>query len=347
MSIRDREVLETLRDDPELLALADAVVETQSLRRVRPFGAVAAVVLAAAALFLLVLASPWDRGGDSGSVLDRALAAIDTSGPVTHMTIRFEEGGGKAFSPVTNEAFYDKERGLVRVVSRNAGDTVADYTTRASEDEFALFPGLLEGAEYYRRALSSGTARIVGEGTWRGRAVHWLRLQRLGGPGLLEVGIARDDYRPVVFRTLNASGAPSGFEVAVLDYDYVSSAQAGFEPDAPVLARGTVLGPDCRPALARVGVVLAPSPAGPVNQVSVEVTSARSGPDGRFTLRLDPAKGPFGREGRFDFTLNAQIQDPTQGFAFVPFSRTARDGRWVPARPLTVTVSNDPAPRCD
>ena len=33
MTIRDREVLEKLRDDPELLALADAVVETQRLRR--------------------------------------------------------------------------------------------------------------------------------------------------------------------------------------------------------------------------------------------------------------------------------------------------------------------------
>jgi hypothetical protein len=60
MTIRDREVLETLREDPELLALADAVVETQRIRhRFRPWGAVTVVALAAA-LFLLVLASPWD-----------------------------------------------------------------------------------------------------------------------------------------------------------------------------------------------------------------------------------------------------------------------------------------------
>lgn len=60
MSIRDREVLETLRDDPELLAFADAVVETQRLRRVRPFGALTVVAIAAAILFLLVLVSLWD-----------------------------------------------------------------------------------------------------------------------------------------------------------------------------------------------------------------------------------------------------------------------------------------------
>jgi uncharacterized membrane protein YjjP (DUF1212 family) len=60
MTIRDREVLEELRDDSELLAIADAVVETQRIRRhFRPWGAVILVALAAA-LFLLVLASPWD-----------------------------------------------------------------------------------------------------------------------------------------------------------------------------------------------------------------------------------------------------------------------------------------------
>jgi hypothetical protein len=60
MTIRDREVLEELRDDPELLALADALVETQRLRRVRPIGALTAIALAAVAFFILVLASRWD-----------------------------------------------------------------------------------------------------------------------------------------------------------------------------------------------------------------------------------------------------------------------------------------------
>jgi hypothetical protein len=56
MTIRDREVLEELRDDPELLAIADAVVETQRLRRRMPVGALTAVAAAAAVLLLLVLA---------------------------------------------------------------------------------------------------------------------------------------------------------------------------------------------------------------------------------------------------------------------------------------------------
>ena len=55
MTIRDREVLEELRDEAELLAIADAVVETQRLRRRMPVGALTAVAAVAGALFLLLV----------------------------------------------------------------------------------------------------------------------------------------------------------------------------------------------------------------------------------------------------------------------------------------------------
>lgn len=68
MTIRDREVLEELRDDPELLALADALVETQSIRRrFRPWGTVTVVALVAA-LLLLLLASPWGCSPGTGTL---------------------------------------------------------------------------------------------------------------------------------------------------------------------------------------------------------------------------------------------------------------------------------------
>ena len=264
MTIRDREVLEELREDPELLALADAVVETQRIsRRFRPWGAVTVVALAAA-LFLLVLASPWDRGGDRGSILDRALAAIPAGGPVSHLTIQLEEGDGHAFSPVTNEAFYDKRRGLARVVSRNAGQTIADYTTRATEDEFTTFPGLLAGAEYYREALASAAMRrswardsgVVGPCTGCGsRAVAASGAADRDRPGQLPARRVSPARRPR--GSLRDSRWPS------LGFDYVSTAEAAFQPDAPVLVRGTVLGRDCRPTRARIGAVLEAVLAGP------------------------------------------------------------------------------------
>src|SRR5436190_21954613 len=111
MSVRDREVLDLLRDEPELLAIADAVADTQQRPRLLlPFRAIVAVTPAAAALFVLDLASRWDRGGGGrGSVLDRALAALGSSGPVPQMTMRMgvADGGHTAPSAVT-ECFIDK-----------------------------------------------------------------------------------------------------------------------------------------------------------------------------------------------------------------------------------------------
>ena len=93
MTVRDREVLELLREEPELLAIADAVAETERPSSLLgPVRWLAAVALAAVALFALVLAAPWDRGG-GGGVLDRALAAINKQGPVTHLTTRLDVPG--------------------------------------------------------------------------------------------------------------------------------------------------------------------------------------------------------------------------------------------------------------
>jgi hypothetical protein len=360
MSIRDREVLEELRDDPELLAIADAVVETQSLRRRVPFGTLAAVAVAAAALFVLVLASPWDRGGRA-SVRESALAAVDGKGPVVHLTMKFRAAGKRTFEPLTIESYYDQKRGLLRVISRSEGNTVSDYTTLGAEDEFSLFPGLLEGAAYYRRALASGRAKVTGEGLWEGRSVYWVQLEKGGGPGPIRVGIDRENYRPVVFRIVKRDGSPTGHEIAVLGFDYVSAEQAAFEPDAPVLVSGTVIGRDCRPIRARVSAFLpSSSPAEGEERTSADIASATTGPDGRFTLRVNPAKSPF-REllakdgsGRLRFELYAIQKDFSEGLGYAGFSRFVDEGQWwgnTKANPVregvTIRVARDPAPKCD
>jgi hypothetical protein len=362
MTMRDPEVLEELRDDPELLAIADAVVETQRIRRrFRPWGAVTVVALAAA-LFLLVLASPWDRGGGKGPLLDRALAAIPSQGPVTHMTIRLElTHGERTFSPIATEIFYDKERGLARLVSRGEGEVLGDYTTAGAEDEFSVFPGLLDGAAFYRQALATGRARVVDEGVWEGRPVHWLQLNGGGGPGILRIGIDRESYEPVVFRGLSPDGSPTGFQAAILGFDYVPTSKAAFQTDAPILVSGKVLGPNCRPMRARVGVSFGDIPTGSEPRLSVDVASVRTGVDGRFTLRADPTKSPF-REalaradkangGWLNFDLNAMSAGGA--FGYWGFSRFVQNGAWWgnqkenPTREtVTVTVANGTAPKCD
>ena len=349
MSLRDREVLDLLRDEPELLAIADAVTDTQHVSHpLRPFRAIAAVMLAAAVIFVLVLAVPWDRGdGGRGSVLDRALAAIDSKGPVVHMTMRMDaQRGGRTFPSVISESFYDKQQGLVRVISRSEGKVVGDYTAAAAEDEFSFFPGLLEGAAFYKQALASGDARIVGNGVWDGQPVYWLELEK-GGGLILRIGIARDSYRPMVFRALNPDGTPAGAQVAILGFDYVSDAQAAFDNDASVLATGRVLGPDCRPAKARVDAFLADE------RDAGEIATVRTRPDGKFVLMANPRRSPI-REAlaksngplKVEVAAIANKDGVPKLIGFAGFSRIAKGGRWLQGTPVTIHASNGPKSRC-
>ena len=87
----DDEVLELLADEPELLAIADAVVETQRpRRRVRPVGVVAsAVVLAAVVALAFAL---WPDGGSHGISDSTAVAAI--GGEARLVTARFDDRPG-------------------------------------------------------------------------------------------------------------------------------------------------------------------------------------------------------------------------------------------------------------
>ncbi|HEY3051752.1 MAG TPA: hypothetical protein VGJ40_08485 [Gaiellaceae bacterium] len=342
--------MDLLRDESELLAIADAVAETtHAPRRLRPFRALAAVALAATAIFVLVLASPWDRGGGKGGVLDRALAAIDSSGPVVHMTIRLDvTRGGRIVPSVVTESFYDRREGLVRVVSRREGKVLGDYTTAAVEDEFSFFPGLLEGAAFYKQALANGQARIVGEGVWESRPVYWVELEK-GGGVILRIGIDRDSYRPVVFRGLNPDGTPAGFQVAVLGFDYVSNAQAEFDNAASVLVTGRVVGPNCQPVKARVGAFLSDDAATENPHESAEVAAVRTGPNGSFTLKADPRKSPF-REalsrsnGQLSFRLDAIAgKDVPKLIGFAGFSRAAKGGRWFEGAPVTIHASKGSA----
>ena len=324
MSVRDREVLELLREEPELLAIADAVAETERPSSLLgPVRWLAAVALAAVALFALVLAAPWDRGG-GGGVLDRALAAINTQGPVTHLTTRLDVPGAE---PLTAESFYEPHSHLVRVVTRDNGVIVSDFTTKATEDQFTTFPGLLDAVSYYRTALRNGQAKVVGQGRWHGRRVYWVELEK-GGGLQLRIGVDRASYRPIVFSGLNPNGTPAGFQLGVLGLDYVPESAALFDTDAPVLVRGVVLGKGCRPTRARVDAFL----SGSVYSKAA-IVSGRAGADGRFTLRVEPAKVP----GAGNFRLNVQTRD---SFAFRRFIRVpaTEDSGWAPNRPIRVKL---------
>ena len=89
----DHEVLELLADDPELLALADAVAAAREpvkvRRRVSRTVLAGAVVLAAALVIALV--APWNGG--HRTLVDRAMAAIGDE-PVLHAITRETSSAG-------------------------------------------------------------------------------------------------------------------------------------------------------------------------------------------------------------------------------------------------------------
>jgi len=207
MSIRDPEVLEVLRDEPELLAIADAVEDTQrpprSRRRVWPRAAVV-VALGLAALVAVLL---WPGGGRR-TILDRALAAIGDA-RVMHVVLQAPAGfqfvelsGGRTITPTNKvEIWNDRSSKRGHSITREQGRVVAEWLTPEDDGGVGVPDPALEAFwTGYRNALAEGTAKLVGKGSIYGHRVYWLQFPLPGhaGPGS-RVAVDRDSYRPVAF----------------------------------------------------------------------------------------------------------------------------------------------------
>jgi hypothetical protein len=133
MTVRDHEVLQLLRDEPKLLAVADAVAVTQRRPRLAP--GLLAIPAVALALLAVVLFAPWERSNPS--FIDRALAAVGDD-PVLHAVTRREEPaqwsfvnlatGKRTSRPlvVETELWYDGARGLAHTLERWNGKLAQD-----------------------------------------------------------------------------------------------------------------------------------------------------------------------------------------------------------------------------
>jgi hypothetical protein len=133
MTLRDLELLDLLHDDPQLLAIADAVATTQK-RKARLTRRLFAVPAIAAALIAVALFAPWQ--GPTPSFFDRALAAVGDE-PVLHVvTERTEavdwqlvdlatgERSAKTLN-IRTEIWFDGTRGLEHSITWTNG-TVSD-----------------------------------------------------------------------------------------------------------------------------------------------------------------------------------------------------------------------------
>lgn len=264
--LRDREMLTLLRDDPELLAIADAIHATlgagyrrrQRRLRARRLTAVAATVVV---LAILAIASPWGRGGNG--LVEAALAAVPGGGPVVHALVRTQVPGQELIDlasgrsiPETSELefWFDEQRGILHTLIRRDGHLVADILTSprgtisaagtvlGPQTRPLLDPMLIGFATGYREALARGAARQAGRGLIGGRAVVWLDTE--SGIGRQRIALDMRSLRPIAIRALTPRSAPASVTAQVLRLDAMQRGSANFErPSVPPLSPsgGTVV----------------------------------------------------------------------------------------------------------
>ncbi|HEX9380106.1 MAG TPA: hypothetical protein VF891_01295 [Gaiellaceae bacterium] len=227
MSTIDTEILDLLRDRPDLLRLATAVAEAGRPPRRILRVSVAATVTAIAAAVALVTA--WPNGGPN--VVDRALAALST-GPVIHAVVERSSPNNLVVDLATGDArerihtieyWYDRERSALHTRLLTDGKMLTEIveTPTGSDSDLGHYPGgiaaqldpaLAGFVTQYREALADGTAKIVGHNG----DVTLIRFST-GYGGTEDVGVDGASYRPLFF-TYNHEGQPGQrWRVATID----------------------------------------------------------------------------------------------------------------------------------
>jgi hypothetical protein len=159
----DHEVVELLREEPELLAIADALTATREQTRTRlvrrSSAAVAAALVAIAVVMAIVLTS------SSPSLVERALAAVgdrplvraEFSRAVANDEVVGLNSGTSRRSTVRVTAIADDVTGLMRVRVVHNGTVVADQASRTGIPSQAAGTDALVAAfvRNYRPALRS------------------------------------------------------------------------------------------------------------------------------------------------------------------------------------------------
>lgn len=211
----DREVLALFDDEPELVAIVDAIAHTAPelaparLGRgwVRPVPLVATV---AAGVVALLLVWPWR--GDGIGVVERGAAAL-SGGPVVHARVIRQtrddvtvdiQTGRETPGTIEVETWYDESRGRLRTQTVRNGSVVANHVAEAGDQGVARAvpdPAVAVFATRYRNALRSGRAEVLEDG-----AIPRLRVRTTAAVTQIVTLDART-LRPVAFRTGSGAGS--------------------------------------------------------------------------------------------------------------------------------------------
>jgi hypothetical protein len=210
----DQEILELLGDDPELLAIADAVAETQTptqahRRRVRPVGLVAVGALVCAAALAVAF---WPGSGSSGISGNTAYAAV--GGPTRTLEVRLVDGS----TPL--RLSYDRLHGELSAIGRDrtlrlpaagvppAADTLAPSLERRYGAD--LGPVLSLVTEYPGVA-KTGHLDVIEAPSPAWKQLEWVRYRSTLGYDV-EIGL-----KPVALLPIAVTRAGSGKVVRLID----------------------------------------------------------------------------------------------------------------------------------
>jgi hypothetical protein len=235
VSTIDSEVLEVLRDRPDLLRLAAAVSQTQPplLRRHARAIRIGLVAAVSAGVLAVALVATWPSGGPN--VVDRALAAIG-SGPIVHAVVERSSPDNVVVNLTTGatrerkhqtEYWYDRERSLLHTRLLTDGEMLTEIveTPTGSDSDLGHYPGGIAGqldpalagfVTQYREALASGVAKVIAKDTIEGRDVTVLRIE-LGHGAVEDVAVDRDSYRPLLITYSQRGQTLTRWRVATIE----------------------------------------------------------------------------------------------------------------------------------
>lgn len=207
MKLRE-DTVELLKDEPELLAIADAIQATQAPRR---HHLQRRTLIAAAGLLIavLVVGIGLDVSGSDRDLIDRAAAAAGQGRLISFVAERPTpdeavvdlSDGSERSVPVRIESWRDAVTGKARLRVTRGNAVVYDTTARRIPPDMAAFDlGLRDVEEFARRYRSSlETRRAVEkapEGLVSGETLRWLRLPALSSNGIY-VGLDPRTFRPI------------------------------------------------------------------------------------------------------------------------------------------------------
>jgi hypothetical protein len=226
--IDDPELIELFAEDPEGLAIVDAIAATQPRhQRFSMTGRNRVLALVAAVVVVAVVLAALTRSQSHAGVIAKALAQVPTTG-VIHVVLRdqgaafevTELGSGETASVHhTITEWVAPATGVRRIVDSIDGSLVSDERLTASSPADAVEGLSIQGLDrlpaLYRRALESATDNDLARGTYRGQPVYWLNSK--AGGAIAAVALSERTFRPVAIRFRAENGGTRSFTVTSFD----------------------------------------------------------------------------------------------------------------------------------